>query len=111
MVYWNQTVRWNGLIHRSDTMQLMDIIAAEPLEDFRVRLTFSDQTMQELDLWPYIRTGPIFAPLRDDPAFFRQMHIQDGTIAWPNGADIDPNVLYYPDLQPATWDHDESAAS
>jgi hypothetical protein len=92
-------------------MQLMDIVAVELIEDFRICLTFSDHTMREVDLWPYIRRGPIFAPVRDDTAFFRQIEIRDGTIAWPNGADIDPNVLYYPDLQPAGWEHDRAAAS
>ena len=28
------------------------------------------------------------------------MKVQDGTVAWDNGADIDPDVLYY-DLKPA----------
>jgi hypothetical protein len=92
-------------------MQLMDIVAAEPLEGFRARLTFSDHTTREVDLWPYIRSGPIFAPVRDDAAFFRQMAIRDGTIAWPNGADIDPNVLYYPELHPAVWERDQNPSS
>ena len=26
---------------------------------------------------------------------FRSMQVEEGTIAWPNGADIDPDVLYY----------------
>ncbi|MBP1466263.1 DUF2442 domain-containing protein [Candidatus Chloroploca sp. M-50] len=89
-------------------MQLMDIVAAEPLEGFHVRLTFTDHTTREVDLWPYIHRGPIFAPVRDDVAFFRQMEIRDGTIAWPNGADIDPNVLYYPELHPAAWAHEQT---
>jgi hypothetical protein len=84
-------------------MQLVDIIAAEPLDGFHVRLTFSDQTIRDVDLWPYICVGPIFASLREDPLFFRHISIENGTITWLNGADIDPNVLYHSDLTPAAW--------
>jgi hypothetical protein len=34
-------------------------------------------------------------PLREDPKLFRQVRVDDelGTIVWPNGADMDPDVL------------------
>jgi hypothetical protein len=60
-----------------------------------------------MNLAPYLR-GPIFEPIRNDPALFRAMQVEEGTIAWPNGADIDPDVLYY-DLTPA-WDIPEEIA-
>lgn len=81
-------------------MQLVDVTVLAFLEGYRVRLTFSDDTTKELDLAPYLR-GPIFAPLRD-PATFCQAQIIDGTISWPNGADIDPQVLRY-GLSLAAW--------
>lgn len=39
--------------------------------------------------------GPIFEPL-SDPAFFAQVTVDEGlgTTTWPNGADLDPLVLY-----------------
>ena len=43
--------------------------------------------------------GPIFDELRQDPALFRAMSVAHGTLTWPNGADIDPDVLFY-DLVP-----------
>ena len=52
-----------------------------------------------VDLEPFLY-GPIFETIRQDKAVFRQIHIENGTITWPNGADIDPDVLYY-DLKPA----------
>ncbi len=74
--------------------RLVRVQAAEPLEGFRVRLGFEDGTQKEIDLEPYLH-GPIFEPIRKDPAVFRSMKIEGGTVAWDNGADIDPDVLYY----------------
>jgi hypothetical protein len=78
----------------------------EPLEDFKVRVTFENNTEREIDLGPYLR-GPIFAPIRDNPAMFQAMKIEGGTIAWDNGADIDPDVLYY-NLKPAWMEETEA---
>jgi len=59
-----------------------------------VRLEFEDGTQKEIDLEPYLR-GPIFETIRKDPVVFASMKVEGGTIAWKNGADIDPDVLYY----------------
>ena len=69
--------------------------SVEPLESCRVRLTFSDGSEKDIDLGPYM-VGPIFEPLRD-PARFREVSVDSelGTIVWPNGADICPDVLYH----------------
>jgi hypothetical protein len=71
------------------------VIAAVPLADFHARVTFSDGTEREINLWPYVNHGGVFEPIRSNPAFFEQMTVENDTIAWPNGADIDPDVLYY----------------
>lgn len=82
--------------------RLVRVRAAEPLEGFSVRLAFEDGTKKEVDLEPYLR-GPIFEPIRKDSTVFRAMKVEGGTITWDNGADIDPDVLYY-NLTPAWWD-------
>jgi len=74
--------------------RLVRVRAVEPLEAFKVLVTFEDDTKREIDLDPYLH-GPIFEPIRNDPAQFRAMRIQGNTVAWENGADIDPDVLYY----------------
>ena len=64
------------------------------MELLRVLLEFADDSYKDLDLEPYLH-GPVFQPIRNDPAVFRSMKVEGGTIAWDNGADIDPDVLYY----------------
>ena len=59
---------------------MVRIRGVETLDGFRVRLALSDGTTREVDLGPYLN-GPV-----DD---------QLGTIVWPNGADIDPDVLIH----------------
>ncbi len=81
------------------------IVEVECLGGFRVRLRFTDGAEKEIDLEPYLH-GPIFEPIRREPDVFQQVCADPeiGTIAWPNGADIDPLVLRY-DLTPA-WQED-----
>lgn len=66
-----------------------------PLENFMVRLVFSDGEQKNVDLEPLLR-GPIFEPLLRDQELFRAVKVDEelGTIVWPNGADMDPDVLY-----------------
>jgi len=81
--------------------------ALEPLEGFAVLVTFDNDSQREIDLGPFLH-GPVFEPLRNDPAMFRSMKIAGGTISWDNGADIDPDVLYY-GLKPAWTEESEIA--
>lgn len=78
---------------------LVRVKSVEPLENFRVRLIFQNDAQKEIDLEKFLR-GEIFEPIRNDPKVFRSVKIVGGTIGWDNGADIDPDVLYY-DLKPA----------
>ncbi len=73
---------------------MLRIKTVEVLEGFTVRLGLSDGSEKTVDLTPYLH-GPIFEPLRRDLALFRQVTVDEelGTIVWPNGADIDPDVL------------------
>ena len=57
-------------------------------------MTFTDGTSRDLDLAPYLG-GPIFEPIRRDTALFRAVRVEFGALTWPNGADIDPDVLYH----------------
>ncbi len=62
-------------------------------------MLFEDGTQKVADLRPYLH-GKIFEPLLNDIYLFRSVRVVEGVIAWENGADIDPDVLYY-NLKPA----------
>jgi hypothetical protein len=86
--------------------RLVRVRDIEPLEEFKVRIEFDDGTIKEIDLERFFH-GPIFEPIRKDSAVFRSVRVEGGTIAWDNGADIDPDVLYY-DLKPAWMERPEA---
>lgn len=73
---------------------MVRIRTVRPLAGYLVELGLSDGTSRTVDLSRYLR-GPVFEPLLRDPALFRAVRVDDslGTIVWPNGADIDPDVL------------------
>ena len=84
----------SGKVSYRMTQTLVRVQSVEPGERYTATIRFTDGTCREVNLAPYLR-GPIFEPIRIDPALFRAMQVEGGTIAWPNGADIDPDVLYY----------------
>ncbi|HEX3734403.1 MAG TPA: DUF2442 domain-containing protein [Solirubrobacterales bacterium] len=75
--------------------RLISITEVEPLDGFELRLRFSDDSERVVDLEPEL-WGPVFEPLKADPDLFRQVRVdaEPGTIVWPNGADMDPDVLH-----------------
>ena len=78
------------------------ITRVEPRKDFVVHLWFSDGFERDVDIRPLI-SGGVFQPMIDDLGVFRKVDVDEelGTIVWPNGADLDPEVLRY-DLKPAS---------
>jgi len=71
-----------------------DIVAALPLRPHVVRVVFANGEVRDADIAPLL-DGPVFQPLRD-PALFEQVYVDEETrtVAWPNGADLDPDVIY-----------------
>ncbi len=86
------------------------ITAVELLNGFSVRLGLTDGTSKVVDLERYLK-GPIFESVRNDPSFFAKVQVDPraGTIVWPNGADIDPDVLCQ-GLTPAWTEGDTTPA-
>jgi hypothetical protein len=74
---------------------LKDIVEARIVEGHQVHLRFEDGVEGDVDLGRLIRFEGVFAPLRDPKEFARMtVSVEIGTICWPNGADLDPDVLY-----------------
>lgn len=65
-----------------------------PVEGLRLRLTLTDGSIVERDITD-LPTGPIFETIRKDALAFRQVKVESGTVVWPNGADLCPDVLIW----------------
>src|SRR3954468_22061292 len=72
-------------------MTFPEVVDAEHLSGYRVRLRFTDGADGDIDLGPML-AGEIFGPLRH-PAAFQRFHLQRGTLVWENGADFAPATL------------------
>ncbi|MCA2511472.1 MAG: DUF2442 domain-containing protein [Microcystis sp. M54BS1] len=75
---------------------LKDIIEVKPLNNYQLYLKFEDNQEGIINLEEIIEFVGIFQPLKDLD-FFKTVKINPdwGTIYWENGADLDPDVLYY----------------
>jgi hypothetical protein len=74
----------------------VDVTTARALPGRRLELTFADGVQAVLQMDRLItRYEGVFAPLRDE-VFFNQVRVDPelGSITWPNGADMCPDVLY-----------------
>jgi len=78
--------------------QIPHVISVEVVPPYGLRLGFDDGLERVVDLardlW-----GPMFEPLKD-PEYFAKVIVDHGTVAWPNGLDLDPLVLHG-DFEPA----------
>lgn len=74
---------------------LKDIIEVQYLSNLKIYLRFEDGVEGELDLSSFISFDGIFEPLREPSEFAKiSVHPELGTVVWPNGTDLDPDVLY-----------------
>ena len=74
---------------------LKDVVEVKALDGHRLHVRFEDGVEGDIDLSKYVRFQGVFEPLAD-PAYFRRVSVDPalGTVTWPNGADLDPDVLY-----------------
>jgi len=74
---------------------LKDIVDVHYLGEYQLFLRFEDGVEGHIDVADLIEFAGVFAPLRDRRYFAQvQVNPESGTICWPNGADLDPDVLY-----------------
>jgi hypothetical protein len=83
--------------------ELHDIKEVQVIGPHQLRLRFEDGVIREVDLSD-ITAGQMYGPLRD-PDFFARVRLNPEieTIEWPNGADFDPETLYYWDQYQPAW--------
>lgn len=69
-------------------------VEVDGLGDLRLRVRFSDGLVRELD-FDGVFTDGVLEPL-NDPVMFARARVDDaaGTVRWPDGVDLDPDVLH-----------------
>jgi len=83
--------------------EIHKVRGVEVVGPHRLRLRYEDNKVNEVDLKDVLY-GKLYGPLRD-LTFFQQVRLDPEvpTIVWPNGADFDPETLYYWDLYLPEW--------
>ena len=71
---------------------LIRVTDVEYLQDYTMRLEFSDGLQKQIDFYPLLK-GKLFEPLKDKNNFI-QFGLNHWTIEWANGADLAPDFLY-----------------
>lgn len=64
-----------------------------------LRLMLTDGSALEREV-SRLLAGPVFEQIRTDPALFAQVRVEGGTVVWPNGTDLCPDVLIWGDPPP-----------
>ncbi|MBO3084118.1 DUF2442 domain-containing protein [Cellulomonas sp. zg-ZUI188] len=65
-----------------------------PAAGRKLWLQYTDRTAGEVDLIPMLQRQ-LLAAVRDDNGLFAQVVVDEsGTLAWPDGADLAPEVLH-----------------
>ena len=70
----------------------LSVNKVKALNDYKLELTFENSEIKIFDVKPYLDTG-LFKKLRNKN-LFKMVKISYDTIEWPNGIDLDPEVLY-----------------
>jgi hypothetical protein len=83
---------------------MLRIRRAAPLEGRRLRLTLSDKTVVERDIVDYIAGSRYWERLASDDAYFRRVRVRYGTLLWPGGVDMAPEMLIWGGPDPADGD-------
>jgi len=90
-----------------------DVVSFRLLGGYRVAVWFKDGAFGEVDISEIVTLRGVFEPL-SNPAFFRRVSINPETfvLQWPNGADIDPEILYTKatgkQIETEVWQEDEA---
>jgi len=75
---------------REELLQVRSVLA---LTGYRLRLTLTNGMVVERDVSALL-DGPVFEPVRTESGFAKA-RVVGGSVEWPNGADICPDVLIW----------------
>src|SRR3954447_13884429 len=72
------------------------ITEVEARDGHRIRATFSDGAVKDIDLSEILAAGGVFRPIYERREIFEQVAVnpETGTVEWPGEVDLDPEVLY-----------------
>lgn len=70
----------------------LEVVKAEYLNDYRIKLWFNNQVVKVVDLANSLNVE-VCRPLKD-LEYFKRFTIKFNTIEWENGADLAPEYLY-----------------
>ena len=70
----------------------LSVKKVKPLPNYKLELTFENKEIKVFDVKPYLDTG-LFKALKDEK-FFKMVRVSYDSIEWPNGVDLDPEILY-----------------
>lgn len=73
----------------------IDVVECRTAGGHRLWLRFDDGTAGEVDVAALVLFRGVFAPLAEPEEFAKVRVDPDlGTVVWPSGADLDPDVLH-----------------
>lgn len=91
----NHDITHARMLQSAGSSTLRDVIAVEPMDDYRLRVRFDDGVEGVVDVKQIVRFDSVFEPLREPPVFAQvKVHPELRTVCWPNGANLDSEVLY-----------------
>jgi hypothetical protein len=78
----------------SDQVRPPRVVAVEPLDDHRLRVSFDNGIVKHYDVKPLLTT-PLFKPLQDLTTFLK-VHVEPGgfAVAWDSGIDVSEYELW-----------------
>lgn len=74
---------------------IKDVESVRVIGDHKLSIRFEDGAEGEIDVARLVAFTGIMEPL-SSPEYFARVEVNPdlGTVCWPNGADLDPAVLY-----------------
>ncbi len=71
---------------------LPKVSKVQALDDFELRLEFTDGSIKQFDVKPYLHF-PAFERLKQG-GLFAKAHVANGTVVWDDRLDLAPETLY-----------------